>query len=116
MQIINVYPDLKKKQSASYCWTFCQVLLFYFTLSNPVKTLKTWRGRWSSRFPAKKYRSSQGGGMNDIIRLSHAISHQTPVLQVVSSLWADVDLDGTTPEDGDSPLDHGFADISLRVQ
>ena len=58
---------------------------------------------------------------NDITHLSCMISHQfqsikTLVLQVASSLWVDIDLDGTTIEDQDSPLDCSFANVTLRVQ
>ena len=59
--------------------------------------------------------------MNDITCLSHMISYQfqsikTLVLWVADGLQAATDLDGTTPEDQDSPLNYSFADISLRVK
>ena len=45
----------------------------------------------------------------------HFFAIKTPVLWVASSLWADIDLVGTNPEDQDSLLDNGFAEVFLRV-
>ena len=45
----------------------------------------------------------------------HFLAIKNPILWVVSSLRADVDLVGTDLEDHDSLLDNSFADISLRV-
>ena len=58
--------------------------------------------------------------MNDVIHppthdLLPFYGYKTPNSWVASSLWADVDLVRTNPEDQDSLLDNGFADISLRV-
>ena len=38
------------------------------------------------------------------------------VLQIAGSLWVDIDLGRTNPEDQDTPLNYGFNLVSSRVQ
>ena len=45
-----------------------------------------------------------------------SMSIKALVLLFTGSLWADIDLGRTTPEDRDSPLEYSIADVSLRVQ
>ena len=42
--------------------------------------------------------------------------YKNPVLRVANSFQANVNLDRTTPEDRDSPLEYGSADVFLRAQ
>ena len=51
--------------------------------------------------------------MHDILPIR---VYKTLVLRIASSLWADIDLDGTIPEHQDSTLDYSFANVTLRVQ
>ena len=79
----------------------------------PFGSWRTQFDHWSSCVPAKKSRSVLEGSMNDVIHLPHMIcchflAIKPPILWVVCSLQADINLVRTNPEDQDSLLDNGF--------
>ena len=40
----------------------------------------------------------------------YLVGIKTAPFQITSSLWADINLDGTNPEDQDTPLDYSFVE------